>query len=257
MMRSPPAHRIDGRAMDELIFEEIDGELDDRGLTALQAHVRECATCAELRSAHRRTHDRMAGPITDRGEIERARAESLRRIRVAGPRVRRPSWVRTLVAFPAAAALVLAAVLGIMFVRTNVASPSYPDREVVTEATFAFPGGRAVLTIEQGSRYALPGEATGVLARADLRFDPRASGSLAEIRIREVGQAHGILARAPDLTGATRQTLESRLPNVYRGETQVVDVWVHLEPSGFDSEPIVLELTYAAGGGTKAIARTR
>lgn len=250
-MRSPTAHQVDQRAVDELIFEEIDGELDERGLAALTKHIKECASCSALRSAHRRTHDRIAGPITDRGEIERARAESFRRIRDAAPQAR-PRWSGILFAFPAAAALLVVVALGLMFVQTYVASPSYPEREVLTERSFDLPGGRATVVVEQGSRYALPGEATGVLIRADLRFEPAAPGGLAEIRIREAGEAHGILARAPDLRGATRQTLEGRIPSIERGQTRQVEIWLHLEDPDFESAPIILELTYAAGGGVRA-----
>lgn len=246
-------HRLEGRDVVELIFEELDGEIDARSRQLLRAHVGDCDECRSLQSSYRRLQDRMVGPIQDRTEIARARTDSLRRISAEAHTARR-SFVGWL-AVPGAFLLVFAVAAAAMFVRTNVATPAYPDREVVLERSFSVPGGQATLVIEQGARYALPGEATGVVGRADVRFGGPPQAGLAEIRIREPGESYGIIARAPDLKGVSRLAIEGRFPSVERGVSKTLHVWLHLEPEGFESEVVVIELSYAAGGGTRAVLR--
>lgn len=253
MTGSPVHHRLEGRDVVELIFEELDGELDARSRQLLRAHVGDCEECRSLQGSYRRLQDRMAGPIHDRAEIERARTDSLRRISAEAHATRR-SFVGRL-AVPGVVLLVFAVAAAALFVRTSVATPAYPDREVVLERSFAVPGGQATLVIEQGARYALPGEATGVIGRADVRFGGPRQAGLAEIRIREPGESYGIIASAHDLKGVSRLAIEGRFPSVERGVTKTLQVWLYLEPEGFESEMVTIELSYAAGGGTRAVLR--
>lgn len=246
-------HRLDGRDVVELIFEELDGEIDARSRQLLRAHLGDCDECRLLQGSYRRLQDRMAGPIHDRAEIARARTDSLRRISVEAHTARR-SFVGWL-AVPGAVLLVFAVAAAAMFVRTSVATPSYPDREVVLERSFSVTGGQATLVIEQGARYALPGEATGVVGRADVRFGGPQQAGLAEIRFLEPGESFGIIARAPDLRGVSRLAIEGRFPSVERGVTKTLHVWLYLEPGGIESDMVTIELTYAAGGGTRAVLR--
>lgn len=246
-------HRLDGRDVVELIFEDLDGEIDARSRQLLEAHVGDCDECRTLQISYLRLQDRMAGPIRDRTEIARARTDSLRRISAEAHTARRSflGWL----AVPGAVMLVLAVAAAAMFVRTNVATPAYADREVVLERSFSVPGGQATLVIEQGARYALPGEATGVIGRADVRFGGPQEAGLAQIRVREPGESYGIIARAADLKGISRLGIEGRFPSVDRGVTKTLHVWLYLEPGGFESDMVTIELTYAAGGGTRAVLR--
>lgn len=253
MTAGPVHHRLEGRDVVELIFEELDGEIDARSRQLLRAHVGDCDECRSLQGSYRRLQDRMAGPIHDRAEIARARTDSLRRIS-AEARTARRSFVGWL-AVPGAVLLVFAVAAAAMFVRTSVATPAYPDREVVVERSFSVPGGQATLVIEQGARYALPREATGVISRADVRFGERQQAGFAETRIREPGESYGIIARAPDLRGSSRFAVEGRFPSVERGVTKILHVWLYLEPGGFESDMVTIELSYAAGGGTRAVLR--
>lgn len=253
----PPrdAHELNGRLVDDLILEEIDGELSDAGQSLLRTHLGGCTACMALRASYQRTQHRIAGLIPDRTEVLRARSESLSRIRADFAEPKRSLWGGALFALPAAAMLVISLALGVMFVRTNVASPSYPDREVVVQVEFTVPGGRATLSVEQGSRFALPGDASGVLTKVDIRFEDPQSRGLAEIRLRETGGDYGILARAPDLTGATRRSLEGRIPSIEPDATRTVEIWLHLEAPDFDSDPLLIEVSAAPGGGVRATVR--
>lgn len=253
MTAGPVHHRLEGRDVVELIFEELDGEIDARSSQLLRAHLGDCDECRSLQSSYRRLQDRMAGPIHDRAEIARARTDSLRHINAEIHTARR-SFVGWL-AVPGVALLVFAVAAAAMFVRTNVATPSYPDREVVLERSVPVPGGQATLVIEQGARYALPGEATGVVGRAVIRFGGPQQAGLAEIRFREQGESYGIIAHAPDLKGVSRLAMEGRFPSVERGVTKTLHVWLYLEPGGFESDMVTIELTYAAGGGARAVLR--
>lgn len=252
-MKLKPAHRIGSRPADELLLDELDGRIAGAELQRLQQHLAGCSDCREARAFYRRLHQRIEGTVHDRGELERARLESRRRIAAAQATATRPKAWRVLVGTTAGLTGVLV-VLMIVFVGSRVANPSYPEREVVVQRDLAVPAGSASLSIEQGSRFAQPGSAVGVHARADVTFEHSLTGGV-EIRIQASGPGYGIIARAPDTGASRRVTLDGAIPDLERGQSQRVEIWLHFDEGDVDTARIAIDLTAAVGGGTRAAAR--
>lgn len=246
-------HRIGSRPADELLLDELDGHLAGTELQRLQQHLAGCSDCREARTFYRRLHQRIAGTVHDRQELETARIESRRRVAAAQTTARRPKAWRALVGTTAGLAGVLV-VLMVVLIGSRVASPSYLERELVVQRDLAVPGGSASLLVEQGSRFAKPGYASGVHALVDIAFEHSPTGSV-EIRIQTSGPGYGIIARVPDASASRRVTLDGALPDVERGQSQRVDIWLHFDEGDIDTARVTIDLTAAVGGGTRAAAR--
>src|SRR5262249_2996287 len=102
----------------ELHSSYVDGELEPRDRTEIEAHLAECASCrARVESTRRLKHAiaRLAGSEEPPGAV-RARIEALRFGRASDSSVLKPAWM-------AGAALLLIAILAVVAVK-NSQSPS-------------------------------------------------------------------------------------------------------------------------------------
>jgi len=181
-------------------------------------------------------------------ELERAQRESLRRVRSAAASSGRFATLRRDLVVLAAALVAILAVVA--WPRTPVASPSIPEGEVLVERSSDLGFAWVTLSVEQGSFAARRGQNFGVIARADLRFQSPSRGGTAEIRIREPGDAYGILSTNSDISGATKVRLEGRFPPRGSGGLRTYEVWVHIEtPEGSgDTAPILLDVESVPSG---------
>jgi hypothetical protein len=236
-------HRLGRRPVEELILAAADGELGPDDVRALATHLTSCSECAALATEHRRLADRLARTAS----APAAQQASLARIRAAANVPVRPAFWQ--VAFAVLGVLLLVA--GFIGVRTGVARPTVPEREIVLERAYVLDGNDGTLLIENGRAVALPGHSSGVLVRVTLKLKNVGPGS-AEVRFAAPGEDYGILASASDLSGVHSLGLEGRFP---RPTTSTIyTVWIHLEhPMPVDTESVGLRVD-PVGDGERARA---
>lgn len=240
-------HRLLGKSVGELMSAEMDDELTEHEQRVLYMHLATCVACRALGSSLAFAQGRLrAGALTS-PELARAQQESLARIRRAAPHGYVQTAMRSLVVVAASIAILL---LVLVMPRTPAASPAVPERETVAARTTEFPLGSSTLTIEQGRFAARTGQNSGVTSRAEIRLRSAAAVGSAEIRIREPGQAYGILATTRNIAGATLVRLDGALPPLERGEVHVYELLVHIEIDGtsYDSQAIAIEVAGSADG---------
>lgn len=224
-------HRIGQRPVEELIVAWLEDALDPVDRTALEAHLSACPDCTGIGAQHRRLGERL-GRIPDAA----AQRESLDRVRAAAQRPERGPRLRLAVAV-LAVALVVAGFIG---VRTGVARPAIPERELILERTEVLDGNDLRLVIEDGSAVALRGQSSSVVVQATIRLAEIRPGR-AEVRFAVPGEDYGILALAPDTSGVRSLTIEGTIPRP--DAPTVYEVWVHLErPDPIDSPRVRVQV---------------
>lgn len=229
-------HRIDGSDVEELLSAELDGELTPAEEAALREHLPTCAVCHARRLALRRSHTDLRRGAPSASALEAARAASLRRVSAAVRSA--PRWSPFLRLASALAAVLVIASIAVL-ARSTLTSPSAGEPHTVVVREEQVLNAAITLTIEERPR--LPGAPTLVIARADIRIGQPTPGS-AQIRVREAGQAYGVLAEAPDLSSATSVRIEGAFPDTE--DVRMYETWVHVERGGasFDTAPVAIEI---------------
>ena len=237
-------HRIRAREVFELLSEKIDGELSSADERELSDHLQTCEGCRRMERALARADGalRISRPMpaaaAQRESLARVRAEAKRGFAFAG-------LFRGAAVIGVAMTVVL---LAIAVPRLQAANTGIPIRETVVSRTESTSIGPVEITVEQGSASARRGQNIGVSVNAEVRLASPALDGSAEIRVREPGDAYGILARNPNLSGVTLLRLEGGFPSL--DGDHVYDVWMHVELSDttIDTQPIRIEVQSVPGG---------
>lgn len=231
-------HRLGGEPVEALIVARSEDALDPSDRAALDLHLATCTDCAAIAAQHRRLAERL-GRIPDASAAQR---ESLARVRAAAARPERGPRLRIAIAVIAVALLVA----GFIGVRTGVARPAIPERELILERTEVLDGNDLRLVIEDGRAVALRGQSSSVVVRVTIRMSEIRPGR-AEVRFAAPGADYGILALAPDTKGVRSLTIGGAIP---RPEAPTVyEVWVHLEhPDPIDSPRVRVEVSPIPNG---------
>lgn len=242
------AHEVAGRPVEELLFESFDAEIDLDEERALEAHWKACPECRRLRDQYARLQRRLAGPALSTGEAEGAEAILRARLATRTAARGRSSFV-DLVCVLAAAVLVVVAVSTIRFPQSQDGAGS-ATVAMLAERGVALPQGTGSLFVRE--RQSTPSAVSGGV---DLRFDTPAEQGMVEVRIAEPGEAHGVLARAPSISGTTRLRIEGDFPALDVGASKIYDLWLHVEYDGLvvDSPPFRVLLTADRAGTHGAV----
>lgn len=243
-------HELAGRPVEDLVFAEMDGEIDTTDLRLLQDHLHSCQTCSAQRSLFRELHSRLSSASDDERAIERARRRSLQSIRTAVTHHTRP-WLGQLASlrlFPVLVALALVA-FGSLLVWVGQPTPQLA-RQAKIEVTRSVPGGAARFQVDQGPEHAASGNVWGVVVEVEVDLGEVIKERTAELWFRSDGDPATVIARTEIM--ASKTTVRAQLPDALQGDRRIAQVWLHLEPSGFDTAPLELELTRVEGGGTRA-----